>query len=291
MKYEITQKLLPIKTTLPNRRSGAKITKVGFLVAHDTGNLDVPAINYYINWNRTYDEKSASAHIFIDDKEIIEVIPAFTNPEKAWHVLYDKPLDNQKYGDDANDIAIGIELCWFTDKTRSQKAYEKYVWVLAYLCQYHSLNPATDIIGHEILDPQRKIDPSNGLKYSGHNYQDLLNDVAKEYKELNGEGDLEIMVDKSFTALKKVNTTTLNVRNAPDANAKDMGDLKLNDIITVSGIVGQWYRIPFNGTDCYIHGNYVVDYTEPDYKSECEGLRITNNELVSKINSAINVLK
>ncbi|WP_235929795.1 hypothetical protein [Chengkuizengella marina] len=33
-------------------------------------------------------------------------------PEKAWHVQYQKPLDNQLFGDDANDIAAGVELCY-----------------------------------------------------------------------------------------------------------------------------------------------------------------------------------
>jgi N-acetylmuramoyl-L-alanine amidase CwlA len=189
MKYQITHKLIPIKATLPNRRSGSNISKVRFLTAHDTGNLDVPANNYYRNYNRTYGEKSASAHIFIDDTEIIEVIPAFKNPEKAWHVLYDRPLDNQKYGDDANDCAIGCEMCYFTDKARSQKAYEKYVWVLAYLCHIYNLNPKTDIIGHMILDPQRKTDPANGLRYSSHTYQNLLDDVAIEYNKIDINGD------------------------------------------------------------------------------------------------------
>lgn len=183
LKYSITQKLIPIKKDLPNRRGGSKIKKVRFLVAHDTGVLNAPANNFYRNYINQ-PAVSASAHIFVDDKEIIEVIPSFENPEKAWHVMYDKPKDNQLYGVDANDGAIGVELCWFSDKARSQKAYEKYVWVLAYLCYYHKLDPQKDVVGHEILDPQRKIDPTNGLKYSGHTYKGLLADIKKEYDEI-----------------------------------------------------------------------------------------------------------
>jgi N-acetylmuramoyl-L-alanine amidase CwlA len=207
MKYQITQKLIPIKKDLPCRRNGSKIGKVGFIVAHDVGNLDVPANNYYRCYINNPD-KSASAHIFLDDKEIIEVIPAFKNPEKAWHVLYDRPLDNQKYGDDANDIAIGVEMTYFTDKARSQKAYEKYVWVLAYLCRIYSLDPKKDIIGHMILDHERKTDPANGLKYSGHTYQNLLDDVVVEYNKIDKNGD-EKPVSNTTTPTKMTGTEAI----------------------------------------------------------------------------------
>ena len=48
----------------------------------------------------------ASAHIFVDDKECIVCIPV---TEKAWHVLYNTPTDNQWYNVDANDVAFGVE--------------------------------------------------------------------------------------------------------------------------------------------------------------------------------------
>lgn len=281
--YEITQKLIPIKKDLPSRRNGSRIKKVLFLVCHDTGNLDVPANNYYRNYINN-PNVSASAHIFVDDKEIIEVIPSFVNPEKAWHVLYDRPLDNQLFGDDANDCAIGVELCWFTDKERSKKAYEKYVWVLAYLCKYHGLNPKTDIVGHEILDPGRKIDPSNGLKYSGHTYQDLLNDVVKEYNTMVGD----IMVDKSFVHKKIITASALNIREFPNADAKTkiFGTFKKDDVVYITGQIGDWYRTSFNEKDVYIHSAYTKDYVESDYKSEIDKLKKINEELINKINNA-----
>lgn len=51
----------------------------------------------------------ASAHIFVDDKECIVCIPV---TEKAWHVLYNTPTDNQWYND-ANDVAFGVEGSYF----------------------------------------------------------------------------------------------------------------------------------------------------------------------------------
>ncbi|MFS1512509.1 N-acetylmuramoyl-L-alanine amidase [Chengkuizengella sp. SCS-71B] len=79
--------------------------EVGFIVVHDTGNDGSTAlqnITYYENSNNVM---YASAHIFVDDTGIYECIPLLTDtPEKAWHVLYQKPLDNQIFGDDANVI-------------------------------------------------------------------------------------------------------------------------------------------------------------------------------------------
>lgn len=178
-KYNITQMFLPAYT---KRRPGSKIKKVAFIVAHDTGNKNSTArqnVQYYIN---SANEISASAHIFVDDKEILECIPTFqTHPEKAWHVNYDKPYDNELYGIDANDGAMGVEYC-YGDKINADEAYKRYVWVLAYLCYYFNLNPKTSIVGHMILDPQRRIDPKNGLSYSGRTYEQLLQDVIFEYK-------------------------------------------------------------------------------------------------------------
>lgn len=185
MKYEIKIDLLPL--VKKGRRTGSKINPVKFLVAHDVGNdgLDKKTgkkngttaranISYY----KDTKEVEASAHGFVDDKEILVCIPL---NEKAWHVIYNKPKDNELYGVDANDAAIGVELCYYPeDKARTQKAYEKYVWYLAYLCNVYGLNPLKHITGHHILDPGRKTDPVNALKYHGKSFNNLLNDVQKE---------------------------------------------------------------------------------------------------------------
>lgn len=191
MKYKIAQKFLPKYT---KRRSGRKINKVGFIVAHDTGNKNSTAngnVSYYTN---SANDMSASAHIFVDDKVILECIPAFKNPEKAWHVQYQKTKDNELYGDDANDIAIGVEYC-YGDNINADEAYKRYIWTIAYLCHYYDLNPATDVVGHFILDPQRKTDPENGLRYSGRSYNQLLKDIVNEYNDCLSEGDKEMKIN------------------------------------------------------------------------------------------------
>ncbi|MCZ4246929.1 hypothetical protein BXO87_02155 [Bacillus sp. GZB] len=182
MKYDIISDLLPSGT---KRRPGGKIN-VKFLVAHDTGNPGSTAkgnINYY----RNSPDVAAGAQIFVDDVGIRECIPAVLGtPERAYHVIYNVTTDNQMYGADANDAAIGVELCWGKG-IDGEKSYARYVWILAYLCYKFGLDPKRDIVGHEILDPKRKIDPSNGLKHIGKTYNQLISDVAAEYSECSGK--------------------------------------------------------------------------------------------------------
>ncbi|MBV7509502.1 N-acetylmuramoyl-L-alanine amidase [Bacillus sp. sid0103] len=178
MKYPVTEQHL---TAPSERRPGLKMHKVLFIVAHDTGN-DLGARHNVIYQQKTVNKMKASAHIFVDDKDIVECIPSIVNdPEVAWQVRESKPYDNQMYGEDANYYAIGVELS-IKPRGNNEEAYKRYIWTLAYLCYKYGLNPETDIVGHHLLDPKRKIDPENGLRKIGKTYEQLLQDVVKEYE-------------------------------------------------------------------------------------------------------------
>lgn len=180
-KYIITPKYL----TLPSKkRSGQLIKQVKFVVAHDTGNPKSTAANNVSYYKSVENKLEASAHLFVDDKEILECIPALTSgkPEKAWHVLYQLPTDNKLYGCNANDAAIGVEYC-YGGKINADEAYKKYVWLIAYICYKFNLDPSKSVIGHFVLDPGRKSDPQSGLKASGRSYEQLLKDAVAEYNQ------------------------------------------------------------------------------------------------------------
>jgi N-acetylmuramoyl-L-alanine amidase len=184
MRYAITPRLL---TAPSRRRSGLPISpEVRFVVAHDTGNPGSTASENVSFYERSRDQLSASAHLFVDDREILECVPALTEaPEKAWHVLYGVKTDDQLFGCDANDAAIGVEYCFGGD-IDPDEAYRKYVWVLAYLCHHFGLDPATSVVGHFFLDPKRKTDPVTGLARSRRTYEGLLRDVVAEHAECTG---------------------------------------------------------------------------------------------------------
>ncbi|QNR70402.1 N-acetylmuramoyl-L-alanine amidase (plasmid) [Paenibacillus peoriae] len=218
MKYAIEQKLLPNKT---KRRSGILMPRVGFVVAHDTGNPGSTAtgnISYYTN---SANDISASAHTFIDGSKIIECIPAtIGTPEKAWHVLYNRTKDNELFGDDSNDIAIGVELCYgesykdgkLTNKIDDKEAYKRYVWYIAYVCYKFNLDPATKITGHFILDPGRKTDPGkNALPKMGITWEQFLKDVVTEYRECAGSKDTTPVVSTPVATIIQMGDKDNNV--------------------------------------------------------------------------------
>jgi N-acetylmuramoyl-L-alanine amidase len=194
MKYEIETKYLTPNT---KRRPAEPMNGVRFIVAHDTGNPSSTAmnnVNYYENSNNV---DYASAQLFVDDCRIIECIPTGLandmTPEKAWHVVYNSPIDNQLYGLESNDYAIGVEYC-YGGNIDAQESYKRYIWVMAYICYKYSLNPSTDITAHFILDPSRKTDPKSGLINSlGITFEQCVQDVVNEYVDCTKQEDEEDM--------------------------------------------------------------------------------------------------
>lgn len=183
-----TWKGVPVRyqlLTIGTRRPGKKLRqgKPEFLVAHDTGNPNSTAqnnVDYYEN-THNIQQGIASAHIFVDDKEAIICIPV---TEVAYHVLPSTTIDNAWYGVDANDGAAGVEICYFTNKTRSQKSLDNGARVLAYLAEYWGIDYKTEMPGHQDIQYD-KSDPGNALQASGYGHatSNLDSIVAKYYKK------------------------------------------------------------------------------------------------------------
>lgn len=236
LKYQINQRYL---TKPSKRRSGYLISpEVNFLVAHDTGNPGSTASGNVSWYEQSRDQKSASAHIFVDDRQILECIPAITSSpsEKAWHVVYQAPTDNQLYGFDANDAAIGIEYC-YGGSIDDNEAYRKYIWMLAYACHFFSLDPKTSIVGHFFLDPQRKTDPVTGLAHSRRTYDQLLIDVVTEFEECT-KGDSKPPKKYMLKGKAGEATTTvrLNIRKgAPNTKAPIYQTVQYGSILQYKG--------------------------------------------------------
>lgn len=249
-KYTIIPRYL---TSGSRRRSGRPISgEMKFIVAHDTGNPDSTAAGNVRYYENSRNEMSASAHLFVDDKEIIECIPALTGiPEKAWHVLYNVPTDDALYGVNANDAAIGVEYCYGV-RINADEAYKRYVWVMAFVCYRFNLDPKTSVVGHFFLDPRRKTDPVTGLAHSRRTYEQLLRDVIAEYDECTGEQmtpPLLAFVDRPGVVTTKVK---LNIRKgAPSTKAPIARTLSVGQSIEYVGWVtdgepingnARWYK-------------------------------------------------
>lgn len=211
---EIKTELIPISVYGESdsaRRRGIILDDVTFFVDHDTGNPNSTAsgnVSYFIS---TYNEASASAHIFVDDEEAIMCVPCFDNAERAHHVLYNVTTDNEKYGDDANDKAIGLELCYFPDDIeRSQQAYNNYIDVATDLCIFHNVDPSLRS-GHFELDPDRKTDPNNALQYIGKTYEDMKADIIEEYVNKMADSWMQTLGEESIDKLVE-----LEILDSPD---------------------------------------------------------------------------
>jgi len=219
LKYEIIKRYLPCPS---DRRRGLLMSPgVRYIVAHDTGNPGTTArqnVAYFTNQPNL----SASAHLFVDGEEIIECVPALTGPpEKAWHVLYNTVIDAHLYGHKANDAAIGIEYC-YGGAIDADQAYARYVWLIAYACHRYGLDPARAVVGHFLLDPQRKTDPVSGLMHSRRSYDQLLRDVVSEYHECLGQPDPHAAEPKREPVpVVVVTTVALNIRRGqPNCRAE-----------------------------------------------------------------------
>ncbi|MCP8970994.1 SH3 domain-containing protein [Ectobacillus ponti] len=257
MKYAVIARYL---TAPSQRRSGTRANQIRFIVAHDTGNPNATAAANVRYYESSRNDLSASAHLFVDDREIIECIPALTGtPEKAWHVRYDVTGDNARYGADANDAAIGVELC-FSDNgsINNEEAYRRYVWLLAFICYRFGLNPATAIIGHETLDPSRRDDPSNALRRTGRNFQTLINDVVKEYNSSVGgtatapPATAPTPAPAGSIGVATILADTLNVRSAPSINAPVVSTVSRDGRYIVFAEQNGWYNV---GTNQFISAN------------------------------------
>jgi N-acetylmuramoyl-L-alanine amidase len=156
-----------------------------YAVAHDTGNPGSTAWQNFNYFNSRH--LQASAHVFIDDKEILIIIPLH---EKAWHV--------RSNVSDANEWAIGVELC-YGPSIQFHKAYERYVWFFSYLCKTFKWDPGLHIKGHFQLDSGRRSDPENAFRQNGKTFSQFIEDVKNQfnemsknhtYKKASNEGDI-----------------------------------------------------------------------------------------------------
>lgn len=173
VKDKYLDKIVYDYTTSPKSRVWDKLSggKPSAQVTHDTGNPGSTAKGNS-NFFKSTTKGASSAHSFIDDKEIRIIIPL---NEKTWQVQYNKPLDNDLWGDDANDIALGHELC-YGGSIDFEKAYDMFVWFHVYCAKKYGI-PLDRIEGHYKLDPQRRTDPINAFKQYGKTWTGFMRDV------------------------------------------------------------------------------------------------------------------
>lgn len=175
----------------PYSRPGTKLTAVKKLVVHYTANPGGTAENHFAYFGKSLierneklpkeDRRYASAHIFVDKKWALNIIPM---DEVAYHAN-----DVQKHNADgspyrgvkellpnANFLSIGVELCIEKDGTFHPDTIALAVLVFAELCKKFNLT-AEDIIRH--YDVTAKNCPAPWVE-DGQAFIDFKNSVAAE---------------------------------------------------------------------------------------------------------------
>ena len=126
--------------------------KIEYIVIHDTGNTraGAGANNHYLYFNGG--DRQASAHYFVDDKEILQLVE---DENTAWHCGDAKGKYNI-----TNQNSIGIEICVNSDGDYS-KALLKTIELTTYLMDKHNI-PLDKVVRH--YDASRKNCPASMSK-------------------------------------------------------------------------------------------------------------------------------
>jgi N-acetylmuramoyl-L-alanine amidase len=135
-------------------RPGIKLSGVKKVVLHWTANPGGTASNHqrYFNGTAITSKTYASAHIFVDSKEAVVIIPL---NEMAYHAndVYERNSAGGGYrgvpaiSPNANKYSIGVEMCVEKDGTISDATVERSVQVIAELCKTYGLTEK-DIVRH-----------------------------------------------------------------------------------------------------------------------------------------------
>lgn len=144
---------MKIKTNLIkynySRRQGA----IKYLVIHDTGNTsagaDAEAHFQYFNGG----DRQSSAHYFVDDKQVLEVVDP--NINRSWHC----GDGGGKYGI-TNDNSIGIEICINKDGNY-KKAVANTQELVRTLMKRYNIN-VNNVVRH--YDASKKCCPKTLIK-------------------------------------------------------------------------------------------------------------------------------
>ena len=133
----------PIKYNYQNRQGNL----IKYIVVHDTANTNISAdaINHYRYF--AGGNRKASAHYFVDDKRIVEIIE---DAYASWHCGHGRG----KYGI-TNNNSIGVEICVNSDGNY-KKSVENTLSLVRELMKTYNI-PIKNVVRH--FDASRKICP------------------------------------------------------------------------------------------------------------------------------------
>lgn len=230
----------------PYTRPGNKLGKVRGIVIHWTANMssgaDDEAHYRYFNGNAILAESYASAHYFVDQDSILEVVPP---NEMAYHVGAQRYRTN-RLGSYPNNCTIGVETCVNVKGAGFKTAIDQSAQLCAKLLKDHGLK-ITDLYRHYDVTgkdcPRYFVDNTTAKQFG-------YKDAASAWAEFKALVTFYMVKKKTTTtkvkeAVKKVVPATkktyvevtypgsLAVRDKADFSAKAVKGVKRGDVFTV----------------------------------------------------------
>lgn len=234
-------------------RPGKKLTAVRKIVLHWTANPGASAEDHhkYFNGTAIKNETYASAHLFVDTKEAICIIPL---DEVAYHAndQYEKVKGVPYRGvpellPNANYLSISVEMCVEKDGSIADATIERAAKIIAVLCKSHKLTE-NDIVRHYDIThkpcPEPFVDHPTRFEEFKQRVHQLLN--PKPVTSASSNKDIYpfkgiLKVGSKGEEVKKVQKR-LNVKVdgifGPNTE-KALKEFQKKNKITVDGIVGK----------------------------------------------------
>ena len=240
-----------------NYTKGVKITPK-FIVIHYTANPAASAYNHYLYFSRQ--NVGASAHYFIDTKEIVQILE---DDWYGWHC----GAKTYKHPECRNNNSIGIEMCIEKDWTLTETVVNKTIELTKMLMKKYNI-PVSNVLRH--------------YDVTGKNCPAPFVSEPKRWEDF-----LARLVDTDIQKINKkmqVTATELNIRTLPNINGKILGTLKQNEIITVTGVTNNnWYQFTYKNQTAFCSGSYLKEYVEPKpstktlYRVQCGAFSVYQN--------------
>lgn len=247
MGYAINEKLIPFsKYTRPGKDINVK-----GVVIHWTANeaKGANAEMHYRYFSRS--TRYASAHYFVDDKQILRIIP---ENEMAYHVG-SRSYKTSKYGSYPNASMIGVEMCVNSDAD-FKETYKRSVWLVAHLLKKYGLG-LDDLERHYDITGKNcpamftekhwgKINNAYGQKYMGMNAEDAYRKFKKDVAEVMNPpakpAPAKPTTDNSIGILE-VLVPALNVRSDANFSASIVKTINKGEKYKVYGEKNGLYQV------------------------------------------------
>lgn len=229
--------MLPItKDLTEHNHYKGRSQSIKYLVIHWVGEVST-AKN-----NATYfkSKRSASAHYFVDDKSIYQVVEEFNT---AWHC----GTTGITYSECRNASSIGIEMCLDKANHISDKTIANTAELVQHLMQKYNIKESNVIRHYDVTRKQCPAPYIDSAKWKTLK-DTLVGNRAVISPPVTSDGY------KVMTVNVKSN---LNVRKTYSTNSAIIGKLAPNQKVAVQKIGVIWARITYKNGVGYVHKKYL----------------------------------